>query len=415
MLKLSLTASSLALDLQRLELACAFLLTDRLWAVDMADLAQLAVGLHANTAQRRLLTPPSALSSPHPSSLSPKAAGPTAMGGQQGPGWVEKLEPFWQLFVTYVVEATAGTEHNLAWWMAAVKAGNAYLPDLVNPLQRAQPMNAKVLVGAAAQYVQEPAPDAGPRPPDLLGAAIGHGSEGALRPELTPLGRAQLGMLAEARLCRNGHSVRDPGMARFLTARRCERAVAEQQQVTFSSAVTSPALVTLTPGQLSGFDARRCVERLPSCLLQLQHANEHLIHLSCSSFSAAMGKLNRVLRVLALAVEHVTRVGHEGMQKQVDSTEAAEVTLLSHAHRLRCHARLQRARGLGAAAVTHVTQLHTLDVLLQEHGVREFVPHDVKEHGDAVVRVPGLVAGKLLVPTQRAQTTKPSKKPQMRG
>ncbi|GFH29301.1 hypothetical protein HaLaN_27939, partial [Haematococcus lacustris] len=68
------------------------------------------------------------------------------MGGQQGPGWVEKLEPFWQLCVTYVVEATAGTEHNLAWWMAAVKAGNAYLPDLVTPLQRAQPMNAKMLV-----------------------------------------------------------------------------------------------------------------------------------------------------------------------------------------------------------------------------------------------------------------------------
>ncbi|GFH25417.1 hypothetical protein HaLaN_23371 [Haematococcus lacustris] len=40
--QLSLTASSLALDLQRLELACAFLLTDRLWAVAMADLAQLA-------------------------------------------------------------------------------------------------------------------------------------------------------------------------------------------------------------------------------------------------------------------------------------------------------------------------------------------------------------------------------------
>ncbi|KAL6757215.1 hypothetical protein V8C86DRAFT_3135717 [Haematococcus lacustris] len=153
--KLSLTASSLALALQRLELACAFLLTDRLWAVAMADLAQLAVGLHANTAQRRLLTTPSALSSPRPASLSPTASGPTAMGGQQGPGWVEKLEPFWQLFVTYVVEATAGTEHNLAWWMAAVKAGNAYLPDLVTPLQRAQPMNAKMLVGAAAQYVQE--------------------------------------------------------------------------------------------------------------------------------------------------------------------------------------------------------------------------------------------------------------------
>ncbi|KAJ9533242.1 hypothetical protein QJQ45_018338 [Haematococcus lacustris] len=34
---------NLALDLQRLELACAFLLTDRLWAVAMADLAQLAV------------------------------------------------------------------------------------------------------------------------------------------------------------------------------------------------------------------------------------------------------------------------------------------------------------------------------------------------------------------------------------
>ncbi|GFH19231.1 hypothetical protein HaLaN_16145 [Haematococcus lacustris] len=77
------------------------------------------------------------------------------MGGQQGPGWVEKLEPFWQLFVTYVVEATAGTEHNLAWWMAAVKAGNAYLPDLVTPLQRAQPVNAMMLIGAAAQYVQE--------------------------------------------------------------------------------------------------------------------------------------------------------------------------------------------------------------------------------------------------------------------
>ncbi|KAL6760040.1 hypothetical protein V8C86DRAFT_3194705 [Haematococcus lacustris] len=153
--QLSLTASSLALDLQRLELACAFLLTDRLWAVAMADLAQLAVGLHANTAQRRLLTAPSALPSPRPASLSPTASGPTAMGGQQGPGWVEKLEPSWQLFVTYVVEATAGTEHNLAWWMAAVKAGNAYLPDLVNPLQRAQPMNAKMLVGAAAQYVQE--------------------------------------------------------------------------------------------------------------------------------------------------------------------------------------------------------------------------------------------------------------------
>ncbi|KAJ9533219.1 hypothetical protein QJQ45_018355 [Haematococcus lacustris] len=153
--QLSLTASSLALDLQRLELACAFLLTDRLWAVAMADLAQLAVGLHANTAQRRLLTTPSALYSPRPASLSPTASGPTAMGGQQGPGWVEKLEPFWQLFVTYVVEATAGTEHTLAWWMAAVKAGNAYLPDLVTPLQRAQPMNAKMLVGAAAQYVQE--------------------------------------------------------------------------------------------------------------------------------------------------------------------------------------------------------------------------------------------------------------------
>ncbi|KAJ9505850.1 hypothetical protein QJQ45_010648 [Haematococcus lacustris] len=153
--QLSLTASSLALDLQWLELACAFLLTDRLWAVAMADLAQLAVGLHANTAQRRLLTTPSALYSPRPASLSPTASGPTAMGGQQGPGWVEQLEPFWQLFVTYVVEATAGTEHNLAWWMAAVKAGNAYLPDLVTPLQRAQPMNAKMLVGAAAQYVQE--------------------------------------------------------------------------------------------------------------------------------------------------------------------------------------------------------------------------------------------------------------------
>ncbi|KAL6760041.1 hypothetical protein V8C86DRAFT_3132865 [Haematococcus lacustris] len=153
--QLSLTASSLALDLQRLELACAFLLTDRLWAVAMADLAQLAVGLHANTAQRRLLTTPSALPSPRPASLSPTASGPTAMGGQQGPGWVEKLEPFWQLFVTYVVEATAGTEHNLAWWMAAVKAGNVYLPDLVTPLQWAQPMNAKMLVGAAAQYVQE--------------------------------------------------------------------------------------------------------------------------------------------------------------------------------------------------------------------------------------------------------------------
>ncbi|KAL6757213.1 CobW/HypB/UreG, nucleotide-binding domain-containing protein [Haematococcus lacustris] len=153
--QLSLTASSLALALQRLELACAFLLTDRLWAVAMADLAQLAVGLHANTAQRRLLMPPSSLSSPRPASLSPTASGPTAMGGQQGPGWVEKLEPFWQLFVTYVVEATAGTEHNLAWWMAAVKAGNAYLPDLVTPQQRAQPMNAKMLVGAAAQYVQE--------------------------------------------------------------------------------------------------------------------------------------------------------------------------------------------------------------------------------------------------------------------
>ncbi|KAL6757222.1 hypothetical protein V8C86DRAFT_2628885, partial [Haematococcus lacustris] len=153
--QLSLTASSLALDLQRLELACAFLLTDRLWAVAMEDLAQLAVGLHANTAQRRLLTTPSALYSPRPASLSPTASGPTALGGQQGPGWVEKLEPFWQLFVTYVVETTAGTEHNLAWWMAAVKAGNAYLPDLVTPLQRAQPMNAKMLVGAAAQYVQE--------------------------------------------------------------------------------------------------------------------------------------------------------------------------------------------------------------------------------------------------------------------
>ncbi|KAJ9532916.1 hypothetical protein QJQ45_011000 [Haematococcus lacustris] len=153
--QLSLTASSLALDLQRLELACAFLLTDRLWAVAMADLAQLAVGLHANTAQRRLLTTPSALYSPRPASLTPTASGPTAMGGQQGPGWVEKLEPFWQLLVTYVVEATAGTEHNLAWWMAAVKAGNAYLPDLATPLQWAQPMNAKKLVGAAAQYVQE--------------------------------------------------------------------------------------------------------------------------------------------------------------------------------------------------------------------------------------------------------------------
>ncbi|KAJ9533105.1 hypothetical protein QJQ45_018154 [Haematococcus lacustris] len=153
--QLSLTASSLALDLQRLELACAFLLTDRLWAVAMADLAQLAVGLHANTAQRMLLTTPSALYSPRPASLSPTSSGPTAMGGQQGPGWVEKLEPFWQLFVTYVVEATAGTEHNLAWWMAAVKASNAYLPDLVTPLQRAQPMNAKMLVVAAAQYVQE--------------------------------------------------------------------------------------------------------------------------------------------------------------------------------------------------------------------------------------------------------------------
>ncbi|GFH10130.1 hypothetical protein HaLaN_05390 [Haematococcus lacustris] len=81
-------------------------------------------------------------------------------------------------------------------------------------------------------------------------------------------------------------------MARFLAARRCEHAVAGQQQVTFSSAVTSPALVTLTPGQLSGVDARRCVERLPSCLLQLQHANELLIHLGCGSFSAAKGKLN---------------------------------------------------------------------------------------------------------------------------
>ncbi|GFH10483.1 hypothetical protein HaLaN_05804 [Haematococcus lacustris] len=154
-MRTSVYLTGLALDLQRLELACAFLLTDRLWAVAMADLAQLAVGLHANTAQRRLLTTPSALYSPRPASLSPTAAGPTAMGGHQGPGWVEKLEPFWQLFVTYVVEATAGTEHNLAWWMAAVKAGNAYLPDLVNPLQRAQPMNAKMLVVAAAQYVQE--------------------------------------------------------------------------------------------------------------------------------------------------------------------------------------------------------------------------------------------------------------------
>ncbi|KAJ9532559.1 hypothetical protein QJQ45_010635 [Haematococcus lacustris] len=111
--ELSLTASSLALALQRLELACAFLLTDRLWAVAMADLAQLAVGLHANTAQRRLLRAPSTLNSPRPASLTPTAAGPTAMGGQQGPGWVEKLEPFWQLFVAYVVDATAGTEHNL--------------------------------------------------------------------------------------------------------------------------------------------------------------------------------------------------------------------------------------------------------------------------------------------------------------
>ncbi|KAL6746084.1 hypothetical protein V8C86DRAFT_2954576, partial [Haematococcus lacustris] len=153
--KLYLTTASLALDLKRLELACAFLLTDRLWAVAMADLAQLAVGLHANTAQLRLLTTPSALSSPRPTSLSPTTAGPTAMGGQQGPGRLEKLEPFWQLFVTYVVEATAGTEHNLAWWMAAVKAGNVYLPDLVTPQQRAQPMNAKMLAGAAAQYVQE--------------------------------------------------------------------------------------------------------------------------------------------------------------------------------------------------------------------------------------------------------------------
>ncbi|KAJ9533990.1 hypothetical protein QJQ45_027091 [Haematococcus lacustris] len=174
--QLSLNASSLALDLQRLELACAFLLTDRLWAVAMADLAQLAVGLHANTAQRRLLTTPSALYSPRPASLSPTAAGPTAMGGHQGPGWVEKLEPFWQLFVTYVVEATAGTEHNLAWWMAAVKAGNAYLPDLVNPLQRAQPMNAKMLVVAAAQYVQEPTPTPGCLV--LVGAAAGEGRVG---------------------------------------------------------------------------------------------------------------------------------------------------------------------------------------------------------------------------------------------
>ncbi|KAL6760047.1 hypothetical protein V8C86DRAFT_3090675 [Haematococcus lacustris] len=81
--QLSLTASSLALDLQRLELACAFLLTDRLWAVAIADLAQLAVGLHANTAQRRLITTPSALYSHRPTSLNPTASGPTAMGGQQ--------------------------------------------------------------------------------------------------------------------------------------------------------------------------------------------------------------------------------------------------------------------------------------------------------------------------------------------
>ncbi|KAJ9533642.1 hypothetical protein QJQ45_026724, partial [Haematococcus lacustris] len=120
--QLSLTASSLALDLQRLELACAFLLTDRLWAVAMADLAQLA------------------------------------------------------LFVTYVVEATAGTEHNLAWWMAAVKAGNAYLPNLVTPLQRAQPMNAKMLAGAASQYVQEPTPTPGCLV--LVGAAAGGGRVG---------------------------------------------------------------------------------------------------------------------------------------------------------------------------------------------------------------------------------------------
>ncbi|KAJ9533218.1 hypothetical protein QJQ45_018356 [Haematococcus lacustris] len=176
--QLSLTASSLALDLQRLELACAFLLTDRLWAVAMADLAQLAVGLHANTAQRRLLTTPSALYSPRPASLTPTASGPTAMGGQQGPGWVEKLEPFWQLLVTYVVEATAGTEHNLAWWMAAVKASNAYLPDLVTPLQRAQPMNAKMLVVAAAQYVQE-----------VNGAAVRQQGEGGWEVLLAMAGR----------------------------------------------------------------------------------------------------------------------------------------------------------------------------------------------------------------------------------
>ncbi|GFH22316.1 hypothetical protein HaLaN_19765 [Haematococcus lacustris] len=48
--QLSLTASSLALDLQRLELVCAFLLTDRLWAVAMADLAQLARHYNDTTA-----------------------------------------------------------------------------------------------------------------------------------------------------------------------------------------------------------------------------------------------------------------------------------------------------------------------------------------------------------------------------
>ncbi|KAL6760599.1 hypothetical protein V8C86DRAFT_3089815 [Haematococcus lacustris] len=160
--QLSLTASSLALDLQRLELACAFLLTDRLWAVAMADLAQLADPL-------RPLQPP-------PRQPQPNSIGPHSHGRSAGAGWVEKLEPFWQLFVTYVVEATAGTEHNLAWWMAAVRAGNAYLPDLVNPLQWAQPMNAKMLVGAAAQYVQEPTPTPGCLV--LVGAAAGGGRLG---------------------------------------------------------------------------------------------------------------------------------------------------------------------------------------------------------------------------------------------
>ncbi|GFH13846.1 hypothetical protein HaLaN_09801 [Haematococcus lacustris] len=46
----------------------------------MADLAQLAVGLHANTAQRRLLTTPSALYSPR-SCVQPDASAGCSRGG----------------------------------------------------------------------------------------------------------------------------------------------------------------------------------------------------------------------------------------------------------------------------------------------------------------------------------------------